>query len=55
MAKLIEKNGFKKDGSKTLNGYGLALSKSGVQKSGFTKEEELSIEYEDGKITITKS
>lgn len=59
MAKLIVCRDYKskKDKiteEKTVVGYKINLTKSGIEKTGFTENDNLKIEYDKDRIIITK-
>ena len=54
MAKLQEIKERKKDNTTYAKGYRIALKKRGIDTTGFTKDDELDVKYQKGKITITK-
>ncbi len=54
MAKLQEIKEYKKDKTSFVKGYRISLKKTGIEKTEFKKEDELNINYQKGKITITK-
>lgn len=45
----------KKDGTKLVNGYKIALQKSVVEATGFHEGTELVPKFEDGRITLTET
>lgn len=53
MAKLTPVTSYKKDGTKSVHGYKLSLSKLFCEKYDFDKSE-LEIEYKQDKIIIKK-
>lgn len=48
----VEQYNAKKENS--IKGYRVALSKTGVDKTGFKVNDELDVNYQKGKIIITK-
>ena len=59
MAKLIVCRDYKSKRDKiteekTIVGYKINLTKSGIEKTGFTEKDNLKIEYDKDKIIITK-
>ena len=54
MAKLQEIKEYKKDKTSFVKGYRISLKKTGIEKTEFKKDDELNINYQKGKITITK-
>lgn len=54
MAKLQEIKEYKKDKTSFVKGYRISLKKTGIEETGFEKDDELDVRYEKGKITITK-
>lgn len=55
MAKLQEIKDISKDGETYVKGYRIALNTKGIKTTGFEKNDELNVEYMQGKITITKN
>ncbi len=53
MAKLTEVMDYRKNGT-FVKGYRIALRKKGIELTGFTKDDDLKIEYKRNKIIITK-
>lgn len=53
MAKLTEVMDYRNNGV-FVKGYRIALRKKGIEKTGFTKDDDLKIEYKKDKIIITK-
>lgn len=54
MAKLVKKKYRKMTGEVAINNYFAFISKSVVQKAGFTGEENIRVYAKDGKIIIEK-
>lgn len=60
MARLIAKRNYNKTLSnekkekRSIVGYRLNLTTKGIQTTGFTLEDELEVEYQKGKIIVTK-
>ncbi len=54
MAKLQEIKERKKDNTTYVKGYRIALKKRGIDTTGFTRDDELNVKYQKGKITIAK-
>lgn len=54
MAKLQEIKEYKKDNTSFVKGYRISLKKTGIEQTGFKKDDELDVKYQKGKITITK-
>ena len=54
MAKLQEIKDKDKDGNSYVKGYRIALNTKGIKATGFKKNDELEVEYQKGKVTITK-
>lgn len=54
MAKLQEIKEYKKDKTTFVKGYRISLRKKGIDITEFTRDDELDVKYERGKITITK-
>ena len=54
MAKLQEIKDKDKDGNSYVKGYRIALNTKGIKATGFKKNDELNIEYQKGRVTITK-
>lgn len=48
----VEQYNAKKENS--IKGYRIALSKTGIDKTGFKVNDDLDVEYKTGKIIITK-
>lgn len=44
---------YKKDGGREINGYKIGLTKSLTEEAGFSAGDEVDVNYEKGKITIT--
>lgn len=53
--KITATNIRKKDGTKLVNGYKLALQKSAVESIGLHEGSELVPKFEDGRITLTQT
>ncbi len=54
MARLQEIKDTDKDGNSYVKGYRIALNTKGIKATGFKKNDELEVEYQKGKVTITK-
>ena len=54
MARLQEIKYTDKDGNPYVKGYRIALNTKGIKATGFKKNDELEVEYQKGKVTITK-
>ena len=54
MAKLQEIKEYKKDKTTFVKGYRISLRKKGIDITEFTRDDELDVKYQRGKITITK-
>ena len=53
--KITATNVRKKDGTKLINGYKIALQKSVVEATGLYQGAELVPKFEDGRITLTET
>ena len=54
MARFQEIKDTDKDGNSYVKGYRIALNTKGIKVTGFKKNDELEVEYQKGKVTITK-
>ena len=54
MARLQEIKDTDKDGNSYVKGYRIALNTKGIKATGFKKNDELNVEYQKGRVTITK-
>ena len=54
MARLQEIKEYRKDNTAFVKGYRISLKKSGIETTGFNKDDELNVKYQKGKITISK-
>ena len=54
MAKLSPSCEYRKDGSRNVKGYRVALQKTECEKYGFDENSEVKIEYSDNKIVLKK-
>lgn len=54
MARLQEIKDINKNGESYTKGYRISLNTKGIKTTGFEPKDELSVQYKQGKITITK-
>ena len=54
MPKLQEIKDNDKSGKRYTKGYRIALNTKGIKTTGFSTQDELSVQYKQGKISITK-
>lgn len=54
MAKLSPICEYRKDGSRNVKGYRVALQKTECEKYGFNEDSEVRIEYSNNKIILIK-
>lgn len=54
MSKLSPIYEYRKDGSKNVKGYRIALQKTECEKHGFNEKSKFKIEYSDNKIILIK-